>query len=295
MSTPRLARGPVYALIAAVAFGAVALFAKVIYAAGGTAVFYILLRAAAGVVVIGAVMLARRGRLTLMREQPVAMAVYAAGILGIAFGYMGAIAFIPASLAVLFFYLFPMLTVAAVALRDRAWPRPLDAASALGAFAGLFLILGGQTADLAWQGVALGLLAAVGATAALLMSPVLLRHGDAVEISFTASVAILIPAALIGLAVGEITPPQGAAALGVLAVAALLYGVGLVCQVQAVHDTAIQKIGVVFNVEPVFVIVVATAALGEALSARQWLGAAVVVVAALVIGWPRRPRVIIQE
>lgn len=288
MSSKPFTRGPLFALVAALSFGAVALCAKVVYENGGSAVFFILLRASAGVIVIGAALLMVHGRLAFIRAKPLAMMIYAAGILGIAFGYMGAIAFIPASLAVLFFYVFPVLTVVAVALRDRRRPDALGIGSALGAFGGLVLILGGQTDGLAWQGVALGLLAATGGMATLLMSPILLREGDALEVSFTASVVILPPAFLIGLSAGDIAVPDGSTVMIVLAMAAVLYGLGLVTQIQAVYDTDIDKIGILFNVEPVFVIIVATALLGESLSERQWIGAAIVITAALAVAWPRR-------
>jgi len=280
--------GPLLAIASTFCFAVMAIAAKVSYADGASAGFVMTARVIAGVIGIGAVLLVLRGRLSFAHSGYRPLAGYVVGLTGISLGYMGAIAHIPASFAALIFYLFPIFTQIALSIRARQWPTPLVGFATVVAFVGLYLILGADTGQLAWQGILLALLAAAGATILFLSSPGLIAATDPITAVFSGSVLVLpLVAGLSGPVFGGFEVPTSTPAIAILCLGLVLYASGLIFQIQSIRHANVGRVAVLFNMEPVLVVLMATTFFGETLTTQQWIGATVVVAAILMIALQR--------
>jgi drug/metabolite transporter (DMT)-like permease len=118
-------------------------------------------------------------------------------------------------------------------------------------------------------------------TAALVLTPRLAPGLDAPMRTFYmvgTCAAVLVLAAI---ATGRFALPVGAAAWIGLAGLSLLYAAGIAGLFLLLPLLGPVQTAVVLNLEPVVVAVVAWLVLGEALTAMQWVGALVVVVAVI--------------
>lgn len=283
MSAFKGSLGAAMAVTSALLFAATAIAAKVVYEDGVSPGFYVILRSAVTVAAIGAFQIAALGGVRVVRGERGAVFIYAVGSACISYGYMSALAFIPASSAVLIFYLYPILTVITSALHQRTWPSALNIAAIAAAFFGLFLVLGADVQGLNWQGVSLGLLAAFGATALLHASPRLIKAGGAVAGAFTGMLWALPLVAAAGFALDDIAPPMSAQSWWIMLAAGLGFGAGMMLLMGAVRRAGPARAAVLFNCEPVFVVILALVLFGEDLTARQWAGAALVIAAVMAV------------
>ena len=98
-------------------------------------------------------------------------------------GYLGAIAYIPVSLAALIFYTFPFYVAILASLTGREPMTRIKAAALVVAFAGLVLALGPSFDDLNWRGVACALAAALGMGITVAFGGPVLRQNDALVVN----------------------------------------------------------------------------------------------------------------
>ena len=281
----RHASGIVLVLVSACAFGAMAILARGVFAAGGNVPGLLLARFAIAGAILATIMFALRRRWPRGRPLAVAVVMGAIGYAGQAACFFSALQYASAGLVALLLYVYPTLVVilSAIFLGERLTAARL-ALLALG-FAGLALMLGGGSGTA--TGVALGLGAAAISSVYILVGARELARTDAL-----ASTTVICLAAAATFAIAwPVTEPRfpgpwwGWAALAALAV------VGSVVAILAFFE-GLKRVGpstasVVSTFEPVFTAALAWSVLGEGLAAAQLAGGALVLASAAMLSRPR--------
>jgi len=200
-----------------------------------------------------------------------------------------AVALMPATLAILFFYAYPFFTglAAAFAGDERfSWQLGVSLAAA---FAGLALVLGVGAEPVSLGGLAAAIGAALSFAGAVVLTPKLAPGLAAPLRTFY----MLATTAAIFLAVAAVTldlrAPQNEPGWIGLAGLALLYATGIIGLFLLLPFLGPVQSSVILNLEPVAVALVAWAVLGEALTPLQMAGA-VLVVAAVIFFQVTAPR-----
>ena len=193
-----------------------------------------------------------------------------------------AVLLLPVTLAILVFYLFPTLIGLASSMLGDERFTPRLAVTLIAAFAGLALVLGVDARDVNPWGIAAGIGAAVSFASALVLTPRLAPTLAApIRTFYTLIVGAVILSATL-LITQSLQLPQFANGWIGLAGLALCYGVGITGLFLLLSRLGPTQTGVVLNLEPVFVAMIAWLLLGESLSALQIVGG-VIVVATIII------------
>jgi drug/metabolite transporter (DMT)-like permease len=283
-------RGVLLALACAVSFGVAPAMTRLAYMAGADVFTISTVRFVAGVVGVAGLILVARSA---MRLSPRAnWGALGLGLISSAtsLGYMGAIFYIPASLAVLIFYTFPLF----VAVGAR-WSEgePLTLTKIVGllvAFIGLAIALGVTFDGLDPVGVALAGMAAVGAAVHVLaVSPVARwAGGQTLPVSLRSmAVAMVVNLGLLAAQGGPAWPTGMAGWLG-FAGATVFFTFGVTLMYATVSRLGPVTTSVLLNLEPLVAIVTAVLLLGEPFGPQQSLGAALVLGAVLWVQLRRR-------
>lgn len=192
-----------------------------------------------------------------------------------------AVLLMPVTLALLVFYTYPFFTGVVMSLLGTDRLTPALFAALIAAFAGLALVLGASGKDLSVPGVLAALVASVSFTATLVLTPRLAPGLGAplrtfLMIGFTAAVFVVAAAVR-----GDFHWPETDAGRAGLAGLVVFYTVGIILLFLCLPAIGPTQTAVILNTEPVFVALAAWAALGERLSPKQLVGAAVVVAAVM--------------
>lgn len=203
-------------------------------------------------------------------------------------GFIGSVAFIPVSLAVLIVFTHPLL-VAAASHRlggDRLTPRKL--ALALAALAGVGLALRPETGSLDPVGVGLAALGACAACGMILLTVRAQERATTLQVNFHMAALTAAAFAAGATAADAWSFPSGPVGwLGLFGAGAGL-AVGLLAFFAAFRHIGPVRATMLSNVEPLLSILVAVAVLGESLGPWQWGGAALVVGALVLFEAPGR-------
>ena len=192
-----------------------------------------------------------------------------------------AVALMPVTLAILFFYTYPFFTgLAAALLGDERFTWRLGL-SLVAAFAGLALVLGVGVQPLRLAGLAAAVGAALAFAGAVVFTPKLAPGLTAplrtfYMIATTAAIFLAVAAAT-----RNVTPPGSSSGWLGLAGLGVLYAAGITGLFLLLPLLGPVRSSVVLNFEPVAVAVIAWAALGEALAPAQIVGALIVVAAVI--------------
>lgn len=209
------------------------------------------------------------------------LAVLTVGMAAISYGYLGAIERIPASLAALIFYLHPLMVLVAAAIRDREVPGPKRIAIFLLAFAGLAVVFGPGFGDLDPLGIAMGVIAAMGAAMYFLNIPGAVEKTPGVVLAGWTNVFVagLFLPALVG---DSGLLPAGHMGWTVFVLGSLAYAAGVGLTYPAIRRAGPVTGAMLYNFEPLTIVVLSGLMLGEVLSPSQYVGG-VMVLAALVL------------
>lgn len=194
---------------------------------------------------------------------------------------LSAIGAIPLALAVLIFYLFPL--VAAVILGVFGWEKLgwRTTAAILVAFVGLALALDPRVGNFDMRGVLLGFGASLGLGVVVAVSSRVLRSGDSRPVTlYMAAVAAVLLIALCALHGDFVFPNTTAGWIG-FGAAALLYAFAMIAFFFAVAMVGPTRTSLLCYAEPVVAAGLGVVLLGEALTFTQ-IGGIVLVVGALV-------------
>lgn len=193
------------------------------------------------------------------------------------FGLLGAVERIPVALAVLIFYLYPLLTaVGAWATGQERMTLPLGIAL-VSAFVGLGLVLNTGRVELDGIGILLALGAAIFNTALVLLNRRMVGGTDSRPISLymLISAAVLFGGA--DLFVGEFPLPQTAVGVAAFLGVGLFYAFSIITFFVAISMIGPIRNGIFMNFEPVTSVFLGIVLLGQALAPFQFLGAAIVI------------------
>ncbi|CAM5204857.1 Threonine/homoserine efflux transporter RhtA OS=Bosea thiooxidans OX=53254 GN=SAMN05660750_04777 PE=4 SV=1 [Bosea thiooxidans] len=271
--------GLVLALVSAAAFGTNIVSAQIAGQAGLSGPLLVFYRVLLMLVLVVAAARAWRGSLALARDErrPVLLFGLATALVGIA--YLSSVAFVPVSVAAVVFYTFPILIVLAEPVLTSAPFRADRLAVALLAFLGVALVVGPDLHGLDPRGLALAMLASLGATAQFFAAARCARVATLPKL-FWSHVVILPVTALVLLVTGGFLPPQSFLLAPVaVAVTYAGYVVGFLFQILALARVAPGPAGLAFCAEPVFSVAIAAFVLAERLGPLQYAGGALVIAA----------------
>lgn len=276
------ALGTVLVLVSAVLLGCTPSLARFAYDHGTNAETAALVRCLSGLVIGGGVAWLLRRPVALTRTT-LRDGAWLGGILALqTFGYLASVNFIPVSVAIVVFFLFPVFVTLLLSVVERVrFGVPTWIAVAL-AFLGVTLTTGGAARGLDPVGIGLALGAAV-ATAIYIVygRRVSAQIGPLrfVAVSFGGAFVFF---ALYGIGTGGIAWPDAVQGWAGLAAASLCNVCGLLVFFAALGMMPPVRATLLTNTEPLFGIVVAWVLLGELLAAVQYLGAALVIGAVLL-------------
>jgi drug/metabolite transporter (DMT)-like permease len=194
---------------------------------------------------------------------------------------LSAVSTIPLALAILIFYLFPL--VSTVILGVCGWER-LDwktiVAIAL-AFVGLALALDPQAGSVNWHGVWLAFAGAVGLGVVIAVSSRVLRAGDSRPVTLYMSAVSAVLLILLCASQGEFALPHTAKGMAAFVAAALFYAFAMIAFFVAVSLIGPTRSSLLCYAEPVIAAGLGALLLGETLTLLQTSGI-VLVIGALV-------------
>lgn len=274
------------AVASAVAFGTLAIFAKVAYAAGADPFPVLALRFLLTALILGGYLLATRRWVELHRLRIVRLLLLG----GIGYGLQSSMYFLaldhaPAGTVAFIFYSYPVwTTVLALATRlERfTWRLILPLTLAIGGVSVIFSVSGhGGIA-----GPVLALLSAIAVAAYFVLAQVVAASvPPAMSALWTAAGAGLSLTAtwLVG---GGALPRTALVPVGALALATV---VGFVCLFAAIERIGSARASIASTVEPVTTAALAAVFLGEALTSRVAAGGALMLVAIPILATSPRP------
>lgn len=278
-------RGMLLCALSAVAFGAMAVFAKQAYAAGVTVVTLLSLRFLLAAALFWAIAAARGARLPSRRTIVNGLALGAFGYAAQGGCYFGALTRLDAGLTSLLTYIYPILVFAgAFALgREQATSRRVGALGL--ASAGTILVLaGGSVGAIDGLGVALALGCAVVYAAYILMSDRMVGNVDPFMLAALITTGAAVSMWTVGGATGSLHFDFDAG--GWLWILALAWGstvLGIAAFLSGMRAVGPATASIVSTVEPAVTVGLAMALYGEALGPTQIAGGVLVLGAVVVL------------
>lgn len=197
--------------------------------------------------------------------------------------------FMPVSLAILIFYMFPLVTRLGESVIDRRAPSPVEITCFIAALAGLTLCLGLALDALNAPGLFLSIVAACGISLSFLWSGRKLRDVQPTVSTFYMAGTGLVLVSCATLLGGRWTPPPAdTVSLLIVAATALTFAAAFFGMFASVRLIGPSRAAMIMNLEPVLTIALAVLLLSEAFSVHQAAGAALVIAAILVAQAARR-------
>ena len=276
--------GIALALGSAVCFALANTFARLAYEGGTTPFTLTMTRFFLPAIVLLAILLITGQRLTLEKQH--ARASIFLGVVTIVYtlALLTAIERLPVPIAILIFYLFPILT--AFILAAMGWSRIGMTAiiGALVAFVGLALALGVEFDELDGVGMILAAVAAVGlATVSAVSNQIMGGQDPRRATLYIASTAIVIMAVL-ALIRGEFSLPTTPSGWTGFGLTNLLYAVAMISFFYAISFAGAGPTTFFSNLEPLVVTGAAFVFLDQTLAPLQLAGVAIVVGALIYVG-----------
>jgi drug/metabolite transporter (DMT)-like permease len=268
-------------ILGATTFGLVTTQSRLAYDVGSNTLTVVLVRATTFALLFGGCLLLRNRPARLTFSGFIATLWMAALLMVMSAGYLGAVAYIPVSLAALIFYTFPFYVAILASLTGREPMTRTKAAALVVAFAGLVLALGPSFDELNWRGIACGLAGALAMGITVTFGgPVMRRHDPLVVNVCTNAWMALGLGAYMAIAGGLALPTAGVGWFGIGG-ATLCYLVAYTAWFLSLRLVDPIRVAILFNIEPVVTITAAWIVLRERLGPIQLLGG-VLVIAAVV-------------
>jgi drug/metabolite transporter (DMT)-like permease len=193
------------------------------------------------------------------------------------YGLIGAVAYIPVSIATLIFFVHPLIIAVIVHYRggDRLTGGKL--LLALGALGGLALTLGPSVETLDTTGIALAALAAITICGAILCASRAQRYATSTQVNlYVTGLGGVLFAVLASMLDAWSWPVNTTGWLGIGA-AGIGIAVGLLCFFASFRHLSPVRATMLSNAEPLLSIVMAAIILGQWLRPVQWVGAAIMI------------------
>ena len=261
-------------LLASLSFGLGPTLASLAYSGGASVTAVLLFRAAFALIVVW-LLIRLQGR-SVSHQRPSFLASAALGLLatGVSYGYLGAVEYVPVSIATLLFFTYPIFTaIFDRESRSRSGLR-LWLCMAL-AFIGLALALGVKVTGADWRGIALAFSAALCMTGTILLSRKLLGVSSSNIVLFWNLIAMLLILGAVSLWLPPALPAGTEGWLGFLGMAAA-FVIGYCAFLAGVARLGAAPASLINNAEPVISIVAAALILGQTLGRMEQLGVTIV-------------------
>jgi len=285
VTAPSQALGIGMVLLSAAVMATAPTLARLAFDAGSNTLTVVTLRTLIGAALMAG-MLAALGRAVLPPRAawPLALlgSVYYAAM---SVSFIGAAALIPAGLTLLIFFIHPIMLAAHAHWRGTDRLTPGRMALAALALAGLGLVVGDVAGSISGLGVALALFSAAMVCGVILVGARLRQHTGSVQTSLAFMLCAGPGFALATTLGGGWELPAGAVGWAAVVAAGIGIAVGLAAFFAAYRHIGVLRATMVSNIEPLFGVLFAMAVLGERLDAVQWLGAAMVIGALVLLEW----------
>jgi drug/metabolite transporter (DMT)-like permease len=267
------------AILGATTFGLVTTQSRLAYDGGSNTLTVVLVRATTFALLLGAFLFLRSRRARLSRSGFIATLWMAALLMVMSAGYLGAVAYIPVSLAALIFYTFPFYVAVLASLTGREPMTRTKAAALVVAFAGLILALGPSFDELNWRGIACGVAGSLAMGTAVTFGGPVMRQNDALVVNVCTNAWVALGlSAYLATTGGVALPTTGLGWVGIIG-ATLCYLVAFSAWLLSLRIVDPIRVAILFNIEPVLTITAAWIVLGERLGPIQLLGGLLVIAA----------------
>lgn len=272
--TSFLNQGLFLVALSAVAFGAMAIFARFAYAGGADVLGVLIARFGIAGSILALLMLVTRRPWPRGRPLVIAIGMGAVGYVGQAVCYFSALNHASAGLVALLLYVYPTLVCILGATFLREQPTPRTIALLATSFAGIALTLGGGQGTA--TGIALGLGAALFYSVYIVVGARELKTTDA--LASTTVVCLSAAATLLAASLFQAPRFPGAAWgwIPVVLIALVSTVVAILAFFAGLKRVGPATASIVSTLEPVVTVALAWVVLGEALSAIQFFGAILV-------------------
>lgn len=209
----------------------------------------------------------------------------AIGTFGVSVAYLASIQFIPVGLAVIIFYLFPVLIMLLAPVVEGRNPGLLRILIAILAFCGLAVAVGPSFDGLDIRGIVLAALGSAGATLQFFSGRAISRYMAPAAFGSLVHITILLPVLLVALAAGggslNFLPGGSATNTGLIFLFAVgvIYVIGYMVQMLSLRFAPASAVAPFYNLEPVVATATAAAVLSERLLINQYAGGGMVLAA----------------
>ncbi len=278
--------GPCLVVVAAISFAAGSTTAVVAYDAGATPLSVITTRITFTLLVLFVLIRVTGGELGLPpRDRTIALAIGL--VLGVqSYAHYEAIGLLPVAIAILVFYLFPLLVGLISHFTGDEKMSPVLGVSLVVAAFGLFFALDVTGDGLDVSGIMLAGVAATTFSVVVVVNANLIRRtGRSLPVTFhmnlTASAAFI----AISVVLGDFPLPATREGWIAFTAVPVFYSVGLICFFIAVGAMGAVRASLFMNLEPIAAIILGFTLLGQVLTPLQLLGAGLVVGAIVAGRW----------
>jgi len=193
------------------------------------------------------------------------------------FALLKAIELLPVTIAILIFYLFPILTAFILALFGAGRLTAKTIVSALIVFFGLSLALAAQFGELNLTGMLAGLVSAIGFAVVCSVSNRLMHDQDSRQVTLYLSAAATVAMIAIGFVVDDVRLPLTTAGWSGFIFSNLLYAAAIIGFYLSIAMVGAGAATFFLNLEPIVVVGAGYVFLGQVISPWQMVGVAIVV------------------
>jgi drug/metabolite transporter (DMT)-like permease len=273
------------ALAAAALYGLVPNFVRAAYVNGVPPIESTLFRTFVIAIVFAVIAVVQGVRLTIPRAALPSFMGQAVSTLFVSVAYLGSVQFIPVGLAVIIFFLFPVIIMLMAPLVEGRNPGLLRLLIALLAFGGLAVAVGPSFESLDMRGIPLAALGAAGAAAQFFSGRAISHYMTPAAFGSLVHIVILPPILAIALYAGSgnlrFFPGGTAMTTGLLFMSGVgaVYVFAYMVQMLSLRFAPASTVAPFYNLEPVVTTAVAATILGERLQTNQYAGGGLVLAA----------------
>jgi len=275
------------ALAAAALYGLVPNFVRAAYVNGVPPIESTLFRTFVIAIVFAVIAVVQGVRLTIPRAALPSFLGQAVSTFFVSVAYLGSVQFIPVGLAVIIFFLFPVIIMLMAPLVEGRNPGLLRLLIALLAFGGLAVAVGPSFESLDIRGILLAALGAAGAAAQFFSGRAISHHMTPAAFGSLVHIVILPPVLAVALYAGSghlrFFPGGTAMTTGLLFMSGVgaVYVFAYMVQMLSLRFAPASTVAPFYNLEPVVTTAVAATILGERLQTNQYAGGGLVLAALL--------------
>ena len=192
--------------------------------------------------------------------------------------------FLPVSLAIVIFYTYPLITLAGEKILARKKPEPLEIGCFMLAFIGLILALNIRADTVNPIGVGLAITASLGMSASYLVSENKLKAIEPLLLTFHMAICGLAMMSAYVLITQSFNPGKLVGSnMFFVFLASLSFATAFFFMFKGINLIGAVNTAMILNLEPIFTIGLAFAFLNETLSKSQFIGAALVLLAIIIV------------